>query len=301
MKKAEMSTKFKAMILCLFSLLVFSCNRYNRDNIEKMLNSADKNEQMEAIYQIGEKKDSSYVDKLLELAHDPRILHHYRYYGMSIHQGCIGALEKITNQIPPNKIDYKVDNINIRFYRQLINSKKTNTTQNIDKQTVISQSETEYYNKYDILHIDSIKIEGKIGILGLTKQMQIIFGKPKKTVVETEYCVSFFNDDLPTKTYLYYGETSFEVYKDSVALILIDFKSTNKKLITPKIILSKDTRLNDLEKIFPKSFSQKYKIREDKSKQKIVVPLLTCRFCDDKFFLIFEDDKLIQIENHMDC
>jgi hypothetical protein len=232
MKKVEMSATVTAIILCLSSLFVCSCNKYNRDNIEKMLNSADKNEQMEAIYQIGEKRDSSYTYKLLELAYDPRILHHYRYYGMTIHSGCIVALKKITNQTPPNKINYEVDTINIEFYRKSINSKVTNTTQNIDKQRVISQTETEYYNKYDILHIDSVKIEGKIGIYELAKQMQIIFGKPKKTLVETEYCVSFFNDDSPTKTYLYYGETSFEVYKDSVALILIDFKSTDKKLIT---------------------------------------------------------------------
>jgi hypothetical protein len=296
-----MNTKFIAMILCLSSLFLLSCNRYNRDNIEKMLNSTDKNEQMEAIYQIGEKKDSLYIDKLLELAYDPRILHHYRYYGMTIHSGCIVALKKITNQIPPNKINYEVDTINIEFYRKLINSKVTNTALNIGKQRVISQTETEYYNKYDILHIDSVKIEGKIGIYELAKQMQIIFGKPKKTLVETEYCVSFFNDDSPTKTYLYYGETSFELYKDSVALILIDFKSTDKKLITPKVILSKNTRLTDLEKIFPKSYIKRYKVKYDKSKQLIVVPLLTCRYCDDKFFLIFEDDKLIQIENHMDC
>ncbi len=292
-----------AILLLTTSLLLslFSCSKYDRTEINKMLVSDDKNNIMEAIYQIGEKKDSFYNDKLLELAYDPRVSHLRKYLGMSIHYGCIVALKKITNKIPPNKMSYEVDTQNIVFYRQLLGKTEKQTTKSTENQKVLSESEKEYFNKYDILDSDSVLIEGKLRIYGKTNQMKKVFNEPMRKVVESEYCVSFFSDDEQTKTYYYYGNTVFEIYKDSFALGLIDFRSTDKQVVTPKIVLNKSTRLNDLENIFPKSYKIRYSIKNEKSKPRIVVPLLVCKECDDKFFLIFEDNKLVEIENHMDC
>jgi hypothetical protein len=110
-------------LLC-FTFLILSCNNYNKDKIRNMLNSEDKNDQMEAIYLIGENRDSFFVDDLLKMANDPRISHKMKFLGMSIHQGCMGALRKITQQIPPNEIGYEVDTVNINFYKVLFKPNK---------------------------------------------------------------------------------------------------------------------------------------------------------------------------------
>ena len=79
----------------IFALCLFSCNNYNRDEIKKMLKSDDKNQQMEAIYLIGENRDSIFIDELLQMAYDPRVTHKMEFLGMSIHQSCMTALKKI--------------------------------------------------------------------------------------------------------------------------------------------------------------------------------------------------------------
>jgi hypothetical protein len=178
---------------------------------------------------------------------------------------------------------------------------KISSENTINRNRILSQSEREYYNKYDFLESDSIRIEGKIKLLDLRVNMENVFGKPTK-IERSEYCVSFFYEDTPTRAFYHYGDTGFESYKDSIALCKIDFRSTNKQFVCPQIKLNQDTKLEDLRLIFPKSFRQQYKLDgETTSNERIVVPILVCKNCDDKFFLIFENGKLIQIENHMDC
>jgi hypothetical protein len=184
------------------------------------------------------------------------------------------------------------------------NQSKVNKISNeniVNSQRILSQSEKEYYDKYDILDSDSIKIEGQVGLFDLRQNMEKVFGKPIK-VEESEYCVSFFNDDMPTKTFIHYGNTVFEVYEDKAALCLLDFPSTDKTLIYNQIRFNKNTRIEDLQVIFPKSYSQKYQIEgTNELNKRIVIPILICRDCDAMLLLIFENNKLVQIENHMDC
>ena len=85
-----------------------------------MLKSDDKNQQMEAIYLIGKNRDSVFVDELFQMAYDPRVTHKMEFLGMSIHQGCMTALKKITKVSPPNKIESEVDSANIDFYKKLL-------------------------------------------------------------------------------------------------------------------------------------------------------------------------------------
>lgn len=108
------------VIILFFLMSFFSCNSYDRAEIRKMLDSEDKNKLMEAVYLIGENRDSFFIDDLIRLSYDPRVVHKMEYLGMSIHYGCIGALKKLTNQLPPNKIDYEVDSVNISFYKNLL-------------------------------------------------------------------------------------------------------------------------------------------------------------------------------------
>ena len=198
-----------------------------------------------------------------------------------------------------------------------VTTPKINNTETSSKDTqqnsnlrVLTQEEKTYFDKYDILDADSIKIEGKIGVIDSKNKIEEAFGKPDNVEIVKEFCVSFFNNDDFT-TYVYYGkkqskedffgQLSFEMYKDTLAMMCINLRTTKKTLNCPNIILSKNTNLNDLKTIFPKSFASQYELNNNPKVKQIVVPFLTCKFCDDKFLLIFENDKLIGIEYHMDC
>jgi hypothetical protein len=73
---------------------------------------------MEAIYVKGSQRDTTAVKYLLSLAYNPRVSHASKFYGMSVHQGCMVALSKISGKLPPHKISYRVDTVNIQFYKK---------------------------------------------------------------------------------------------------------------------------------------------------------------------------------------
>jgi hypothetical protein len=109
----------------LINLLFFNCkmNTMNSEEIKKALVSNDNKRIMEAVYLIGEKRDTTFIKELFRLSYDPRISHQREYLGMSVHQACMGALEEITHQQPPNKITYRIDTTNIVFYKKLLKIK----------------------------------------------------------------------------------------------------------------------------------------------------------------------------------
>jgi hypothetical protein len=106
----------------LLNILLHSCkgNNMNSDEIKKALISDDNKRIMNAVYLIGEKKDTSFIEELIRLSYDPRISHQREFLGMSIHQACMGAFKKITHQLPPNKITDEVDSLNVTFYINLL-------------------------------------------------------------------------------------------------------------------------------------------------------------------------------------
>jgi hypothetical protein len=101
--------------LILIFILFFGCNR-STNRINNLLESELLSDNMKAYYLIGEKRDTSFVPIIIEHLDDPEISHHYRFLGMSAYQTKIGALRKISGQDSPNKISYKPDSVNIRFY-----------------------------------------------------------------------------------------------------------------------------------------------------------------------------------------
>jgi hypothetical protein len=110
------------IMLFLINLILYSCKTGNmsKEEIKKAINSDDNQRIMDAVYLVGEKKDTSFLEELFKLSYDPRISHQQEFLGMSIHQACMGAFKQITNQPPPNKISYRVDTVNIAFYRKLL-------------------------------------------------------------------------------------------------------------------------------------------------------------------------------------
>lgn len=111
--------------LTFLNILFYSCKNHHLDRgeVKKILNGNDNNDNndiMDVIYLIGENQDTSFMIDIFRLSYDQRVSHKRKFLGMSIHQACMGALEKITHQSPPNKITYKVDSLNIDFYKNLL-------------------------------------------------------------------------------------------------------------------------------------------------------------------------------------
>lgn len=110
------------MIKQLFCLLFFTtmCTNHpklpNKVQTLSLLKSENKDSLIIGAYYAGESKDKSYINALLNIAFDPRISHNKDFYGISVSQSALIALEKITGVAPPNKNAYKVDSVNIDFF-----------------------------------------------------------------------------------------------------------------------------------------------------------------------------------------
>lgn len=163
------------------------------------------------------------------------------------------------------------------------------------------ETSDEYFDVFDIVDIDSIWLDGKTEAYGQFKNILKVFGTRYKKSVDSEYCAAFFNNDAPQLTLITYESAQFEVYKDSAALLSMDFERTDKKLILPQIALSSNTTMEEIKSVFPKSYESRYPIQVGNSGEQIVIPILPCNFCDDQILLIFLNDKLIQFIYHMDC
>lgn len=88
----------------------------NKVQTLSLLKSENKDSLIIGAYYAGESKDKSYINALLNIAFDPRISHNKDFYGISVSQSALIALEKITGVAPPNKNAYKVDSVNIDFF-----------------------------------------------------------------------------------------------------------------------------------------------------------------------------------------
>ena len=100
----------------LFILLLNSCN--SKEKISLLLKSDDKTQIMLGCSYINSQKDTEYVSLLLKDLDDSRISHDVRFNGMSVYQCKINALKRISNIDPPKKVTYKVDTVNINFYKE---------------------------------------------------------------------------------------------------------------------------------------------------------------------------------------
>lgn len=99
------------------SLLFLSCSFLSREKkIHDLLNSDNKTNIIKACNLMSNISDTLFVPKLLETPYDSRVSHHKKYYGVSVYQAKMNALKRISNQSPPNTINYKVDTTNVKFY-----------------------------------------------------------------------------------------------------------------------------------------------------------------------------------------
>lgn len=110
--------------------------------------------------------------------------------------------------------------------------------------------------KREILHIDSIKINGKINIIDDKKKVLREFGAPTEILQPSSFSsfIPYLYMDSTEKHYeILYGKTVFEGIGGKVVLKEVDFQSTDIELIHPKIVLRKQTPALEICKLFPES------------------------------------------------
>lgn len=104
--------------IMLFSIHNISCNNvHKKEKIYKLLNSNDATDIIKGCSYLKDSNDTVFVPLLLDNLDDQRISHNYKFYGISVYESKIKALKRISKLSPPNKITYKMDASNIKFYK----------------------------------------------------------------------------------------------------------------------------------------------------------------------------------------
>ena len=105
----------RAYVLILF--IFTAC--HNSDQIIKLLNSNNKDDIIRGAFEAGETKNRVFVPYILNNASDVRMSTNIRFYGVTVYQAKMQALEKIFEKSPPHKITYKLDSSVIKYYVDL--------------------------------------------------------------------------------------------------------------------------------------------------------------------------------------
>jgi hypothetical protein len=122
-------------------------------------------------------------------------------------------------------------------------------------------------------------------------------GKPTKIEnFSTECAFTDEQERAKVKKLYFYDKTKFFIYGNKAELSFIDFCSGKFTYLTPKLRLTKETTLQELQKVYPNSV--KAAMKENGGK---LVRLKPCKDCDGQCLLYFENGKLVQLEWWEEC
>lgn len=111
-----------------FTILIYSCGKRaslrTSEDIKKHLKSNDIDSILIGAYSAGHRKDSTAIPMLLKNIYDQRISHDASFYGVSVQQGCIKALQNISGIFPPHKDLNEIDSIDCKFYIEMFPARR---------------------------------------------------------------------------------------------------------------------------------------------------------------------------------
>lgn len=107
------------LLLAGIALLALGCKLGTGYNLDKRsyIKAKDKDSIIEGYNSLRSISDSIYIEKIFEDVYDRRITHKTKYYGQSVYQAKMEALERISAVKPPKPITSDVDTQVIEFYR----------------------------------------------------------------------------------------------------------------------------------------------------------------------------------------
>ena len=147
----------------------------------------------------------------------------------------------------------------------------------------------------ETLSLDSFKINGVLPFFSTIEKYEKVLGKPMRieTINLDEVCVTMLKE--PDR-YLEFGAIRCEAQDKYVMFLKIDFQKDKNTFLSYKAKrFSSETTFEDFKKQYP--IIQSYEIDEKKQ----VMAFLLCPICDDKFYFIFQNGKLVTCEYSMPC
>lgn len=149
----------------------------------------------------------------------------------------------------------------------------------------------------EVLSYNNSKLNGSIpNSLSKTALMRSL-GKPSKIEpLEGECAMSEEEEKAKVKKCYYYDSTRFFIYDEKAEISEVNFRSGKFTYATPKILLSKNTTIQDLQKVYP--VSTKAATREN---NQVMVKISPCADCDGYCILYFEKGKLVRLEWWQPC
>ena len=148
--------------------------------------------------------------------------------------------------------------------------------------------------------LDSILLNYQFTFTNTKEKLLYYLGKPD-SIVSLEDDYSFYNENgvdcKKIAQQYFYNNSIFIVYENIAELSKIDFKSGKYSLITPRIILSRNTTIYDIKKTFPKAYNGIWENINEKDHVKYKCLIIgTSISSDDGWFLTFYNDKLVDIQ-----
>jgi hypothetical protein len=98
-------------------IMLASC--VDNSKIFDLLKGQYKDDVIWGAIEAGRTKDTIFIQELLRNAYDFRRSTNINFYGVTVYQAKMQALEKIFGKSPPKEITYRPDSAVIRFYSEL--------------------------------------------------------------------------------------------------------------------------------------------------------------------------------------
>jgi len=154
-------------------------------------------------------------------------------------------------------------------------------------------SERELVNCEEYLDFDSLTIDGKLKYENTLNDLYLYAGKPD-SIVKKEDVLSLHNDSI--YEIYYYKTYDFIVYNKLAFLDRIKFRNNNVQLSFPSIHFNKDTKKEEIKKVFPCTYENKFDTLEIKNEMYERIYFLLKPKYTSHWNIFYKDNKLVEIE-----
>lgn len=157
----------------------------------------------------------------------------------------------------------------------------------------------------EVLDLDSVLLNNLLKFSSSQLEVKAKLGEPDSITTPDFECGGYVAGEEPWSDIVriwHYQGTKIVAFKDRAELMMITLKESGFTLNHPRIVLSKNTLLSDLAKVFPNSVEEAYDSENsiDKKTYKLV-RIAPKPSSDDQWVLTFYNDKLVEIEYWIGC
>ena len=176
----------------------------------------------------------------------------------------------------------------------------SHTNKNIQSESKTKKSsifsERELTNCEEYLDYDSLTIDGNLKFENKLNDLFQYAGKPD-LIVKKEDVLSLYNDSI--YEIYYYKSYDFIVYNKLAFLDRIKFRNNNVQVTFPLIHFNKDSKKEEIKKIFPCTYENKFDTLEIKNEMYERIYFIVKPNYTSSWNIFYKDNKLVEIEYKM--